>query len=64
MPIHIKFMELRTCERLGETVSNIVMSWDVCIVNVPCVDSFVYVVMLDVDMFCMHMKSWVVSQNI
>ena len=57
-------MELRTCERLGETVRNVVTSRDICIVNVPCIDSFTYVVMLDVNMFCMCMKRWVVSQNI
>ena len=52
------FMKLRVHKRF------IVMGQDICVVNITCIESFMYIVVLDVDMFHVHVKSWIASQDI
>ena len=46
-----ELLEFWTWKRFGETVSNIVVGGDVCVVDVTGLDSFAYVVVLNVNMF-------------
>ncbi len=53
-----ELMKLGAWEGFGEAVSKVVAGWGICVVEVACFDSFMYVVMLDVDVFrsCMERR--------
>ena len=58
---HCELLKLGEWEGFGEAVSKVVAGWGICIVEVTCFDSFVYVVMLDIDVFCSCMERRITS---
>ena len=57
-------MKFWVWEQFGEAISKIVMSGDVCIVDVSSFDLFPNIVMLNINVFCLSMKRLVTGQDI
>jgi len=59
-----KLLKFWAWEQFGEAISKVVMSGDICIMDVSSFDPFMDVVMLNVNMLCLSMERLVTSQDI
>ena len=59
-----KLLKFRVWEQFGEAIGKVVMSGDVCIMDVSSFDLFLNIVMLNIDVFCPSMKRLVMGQDI
>ena len=59
-----KLLKFWVWEQFGEAISEVVMSGDVCIMDVSSFNPFMNIVMLNVNMLCLSMEILVMGQDI